>query len=125
MACCGYTTINQQRLTFLSQQPNSSIFLKASSHTKPPIPEPQTRKLLQRQMRREKSPAALSTHQRVNSSLICLSRASLRITTAGTLKREYNQVAKYSNKTLGSALTNLQSKEKKEVGVRKSCGSQV
>eukprot|EP00957_Ditylum_brightwellii_P201883 15327655-Ditylum_brightwellii.AAC.1 len=43
--------------------------------------------------------------------------------TAGTLKKEYKQFEKYSNKMLGSALTNLRSKKKKEVGVRKSCGS--
>eukprot|EP00957_Ditylum_brightwellii_P029613 2237370-Ditylum_brightwellii.AAC.1 len=43
--------------------------------------------------------------------------------TAGTLKKECKHFAKYSNKMLGSALTNLWSKKKKEVIVRKSCDS--
>eukprot|EP00957_Ditylum_brightwellii_P157589 11994860-Ditylum_brightwellii.AAC.1 len=101
MACCGYTTINQQRLTFLSQ-PNSSTFFKTSYHTKSPMPEPQTRKLPHRQMRSEKSSTGLSTHQMDH--------------TAGTLKKEYKQLAKYSNRVLHSALTSLQIKKKKEVG---------
>eukprot|EP00957_Ditylum_brightwellii_P112745 8595048-Ditylum_brightwellii.AAC.1 len=82
MSCCGYTTINQQRLTFLGQ-PSSSTSLKISCRAKPLIPEPQPRKLPQRQTRREKSPASLSTCQ----------MDLLDDHTAGTLKKEYKQLA--------------------------------
>eukprot|EP00957_Ditylum_brightwellii_P091056 6932494-Ditylum_brightwellii.AAC.1 len=108
-SCCGYTAINQQRLTFLHQQPSSSTNFpqdimphkatNASASNKKTAPKTN-----------EKGEITSWSVKSPDGKLLSIlfEQDLLEDQTDGSLKKEYKQCAKYSNKMPGSAPTNLQ-----------------